>query len=175
MTIRLFWFWNAKSYLVIYYNLIFSSFSICEQYKNLHQDFKYHWSAFTEQVPFIYLWSTLLINLRQLKGWSLSQWYPGYKSVFGSKTQVIVFGCRVVSQMIHNMIINKFLGYHIKYTYKVLGAQKLIRFLKELNSLVHWWTVSYCKDVNSFHCSFGAMTSNSIEFHLNLQLKPSYC
>lgn len=43
---------------------------------------------------------------------------------------MIVFGYRIVIQMIHNTIIDRFLGYHIKHTPKFLGAQDLSRFLK---------------------------------------------
>lgn len=135
---------------------------------------KWHWLSFTEQVPLIHLWSTLLISLRQLKGCSLILWHPEHKCVFRSRKWVKVFDYRVVIQMIHNMITNKFLGYHTKHTSNFLGAQKISRCFKKLSSLVHRWALNCCNDVKFFLCSFGAVTSKSIEFHLNVQLKPSY-
>lgn len=50
--------------------------------------------------------------------------------------------------MIHDIIIDKFLGYHIKHTYNFLGVQESNRLLKKISSLVHWWAMDFCSDVH---------------------------
>lgn len=112
---------------------------------------------------FIYLRCAVLISLRQLKGCNLIPWYPEHKCVFGSQKQIIVF-----IQMIHNMITDKFLGYHTKHRSKSWGDQESSLLKK---NEVSWSTTGLwaaTSILNSFFCSFGAMTSNSIEFHLNV-------
>lgn len=94
---------------------------------------------------FIYLRCAVLISLRQLKGCNLIPWYPEHKCVFGSQKQIIVF-----IQMIHNMITDKFLGYHTKHRSKSWGDQESSLLKKKWSFLVHHWSVSCYKHSEFF-------------------------
>lgn len=162
------------SYHLLWLNL-FTIFCI-QTVEKSSWDFKWNQLAFSEQVPFNCLWCTFLFSLRQLKWCNLIQWHPEHKCVSGSQKWVIVFGYRLFIPMIHNKITEKFLGYHTKHTTKFLGAQESSRFFFFflIKCLCPQLILNCYNNIKFFLCFFGPLARNSIEFHLNIQLKTIY-